>query len=110
MSNKLERVWTGEVNYDDWLQEQEDAYKQGQQSCAAGPWVYRTDTGDETGKVVESAGFPKNQDKLYLLLTKGKDILILDSRYGDWIIKGSGSTVTIEWLQRNVIAFAEVKR
>ena len=29
-----------------------------EQSCATGPFIYRTDTGDETGKVVESADLP----------------------------------------------------
>jgi len=35
------------------------AFREGQQSCAAYPWTYRTTTGDETGEVVESAELPK---------------------------------------------------
>ena len=48
-------------------------FKRGQQSCAAGPWIYRTDTGDETGKVVESAELPKGKDDTWFLMLYGFD-------------------------------------
>ena len=37
--------------------------------CAASPWTYRTDTGDEHGKVVESAELPEEGRPLLVTMT-----------------------------------------
>ena len=44
-----------------------------EQSCATGPFIYRTDTGDETGKVVEDTGLPKGKDDTWFLMLYGFD-------------------------------------
>lgn len=42
--------------------------KQGQLSCAAGPWTYRTDTGDEHGKVYWDDKLPEKKVDGVLIL------------------------------------------
>ena len=79
-------------------------------SCAASPWIFRTDTGDKTGKVVEDAELPEiGPEKNYLVLNVTKP-----KRCGLDIIKGLRwvgeiSKVNIGWLSKNCIAYAEIQ-
>jgi hypothetical protein len=97
-----------------------DAYKQGQQSCAAGPWTYRTDTGDKKGQVVESAELPSDDKCGYYiaLLDYGDE----DSPYYELMIAvPNRETLKFElhftdknptnetWLRKHLIAWAEIR-
>lgn len=80
---------------------------------AASPWTYRTDTGDEHGKVVESAELPeKDSKKVFIGKFKGmiyKYEIILWGKYGGmYLVCGAGRD--FNWLRKHLIAYAEIRR
>jgi len=101
---------------------------EGQQSCASSPWIYRTDTGDEYGKVVESAELPAdnlnceqfsdNEDKSYLGEIRHQDgsggFRIVefgepdpeDDEINYYIDHG---WIKTDWLRKHLIAYAEIR-
>lgn len=118
-SEILSKVWAGEINYDDWLRKQEDVYKQGQLSCAAGPWVYRTDTGDEHGKVMEDAELPKKDGETephYIFKLKAGyhswvyALFYVVNRLGNLYFYSADLEYSDDYLKGIVIAWAEVRR
>ena len=82
-----------------------------QLSCAAGPWTYRTDTGDETGKVVESAELPEGGGLFLVILVdyqvNGKKIFTYKVIDSNGLSKDSHYVYN---LQYNLIAWAEIRR
>jgi len=102
----------------------------GQQSCATTPWTYRTDTGDEHGKVVESAELPEKISSKEILgdFNIIPENLCNFNRYGtfqwydqepeeynnagfdihDWYV--AGEQVTDDWLRKHLIAWAEINK
>lgn len=85
--------------------------EQGQQSCAASPWHYRTDTGDEHGKVVESAELPVGNEVRYLALVDSphnRETIIYWSE-GSWYIDCGTMDCKHGWLLKHLIAWAEIR-
>ena len=111
---------TENTGYEDYLLSvaYHDGINKGIASCAAGPWTYRTDTGDATGKVVETAELPKLEKNIPLLiLTKEKNygteygILYYDEL--DIVEPGYHWSVDLimvseDWLREHLIAYAEI--
>ena len=94
----------------------------GNKGCATGKWHYRTDTGDETGKVVESAELPeKGKWKRYLIHVNDECIGVEPERQPSYcVLYGSeqgfdgwcldrDELVTDDWLRKHLIAWAEIK-
>jgi len=71
-------------------------------SCAAGRWIYRTDTGDETGKVVESAEYP---------VKEGWYLCMADNYVGYLLLHRSDKcNANRTNLRKHLIAYAEIRR
>lgn len=86
--------------------------------CAAGPWTYRTDTGDEKGKVVESADLSEKSilaqiDTLILptfLYRKGPCFYAvrIELRLNDNEPVERLMVISFDWLRKHLKAFAEI--
>lgn len=88
--------------------------------CATGPWHYRTDTGDEHGKVVESAELPE-KDYTRELLFKFKrlswegfyhEVAHVASHIDETeiFVMGRGRYKSDNWLYKNLIAWAKIRK
>ena len=82
-------------------------------NCAADPWTYRTDTGDETGKIVEDAELPEEKLGWILVMIDHRDNISYPTYYWSettkhWIYDCFG--IDTNWLRKHLVAWAEIRR
>ena len=121
---EIRRRWNNEADeYNQWdTLCVEEIYDLTVQSCAASPFTYRTDTGDEHGKVVEDAELPErdiHENHFFLLWfddDNSSPFELAKLRANIWIYNpGSIENVTknqvadITWLRKHLIAWAEIR-